>query len=95
MNVENMNFGSNRKRFVRGGMNVPLFFSFTWQQEQGRSYYLQNCILLRPQQAVAEDVVEGGMIRNRGKKETKNEILSILFLVQYGNEPRNNKLAEV
>jgi len=95
MNVENMNFGSNRKRFVRGGMNVPLFFSCTRQQEQGRSYYLQNCILLRPQQAVAEDVVEGGMIRNGGKKETKNEILSILLLVQYGNETRNNKLAEV
>jgi hypothetical protein len=30
----------------------------------------------------------------RSKKETENEIFSILSLVQYQNEPRNNKLAE-
>lgn len=79
-----MNFGSNRERFVRVGKNVSLlfFFSRTRQQEQGRSYYLQNCILLRPQQAVAEDVVEGETTRNRGKKETKNEIFSISLPVQ-------------
>jgi hypothetical protein len=30
----------------------------------------------------------------RGKKETENEIFSILSLVQYQKEPRNNNLAE-
>jgi hypothetical protein len=71
-----------------------LFFSRTRQEERGSLYYLQNCILLRPQQAVAEDLVGGEKIWNRGKKKTKNEIFSILLPVQYQNEPRNNNLAE-